>query len=394
MTTSVVGADAPKVASRPFRGRETAHPPSQTPAGPALPRLSYRPQPVPRARVPWPPPLPRPSSPASTSTTSTRCSPRRSAPCATPSAPGWTTPHAGHRRRATSKGKFPKQLIPGMAELGLFGANLPEEYGCAGLNNVAYGLIMQELERGDSGIRSFASVQGALVMYPIYAFGSEEQKKHWLPQLAIGQGDRLLRADRARLRLQPRRDDHHREGDDGRLGAERHQDVDHQRLAGHRRDHLGQDRRHRRRQVDPRLHRPDRHQGLHRQGPEGEALAPRQRHQRAASARTCTLPKDAILPKSRRAQEPAHVPDPGALRHRVGRGRARRWRATTRRCSYAKSRVMFGKPIGADPAPAGAAGRDAHRDHQGAAAAPAARPAQGRGHHDARSRCRSPSGTT
>src|SRR5437667_5535925 len=84
-------------------------------------------------------------------------------------------------------GKFPKQLVPGMAELGLFGANLPEEYGCAGLNNVAYGLIMQELERGDSGIRSFASVQGALVMYPIYAFGSEEQKKHWLPLLASGQ---------------------------------------------------------------------------------------------------------------------------------------------------------------------------------------------------------------
>ncbi len=84
------------------------------------------------------------------------------------------------------EGKFPKQLIPGLAELGVFGANLPEEYGCAGLNNVAYGLIMQELERGDSGIRSFASVQGALVMYPIYAFGSDEQKKHWLPRLASG----------------------------------------------------------------------------------------------------------------------------------------------------------------------------------------------------------------
>jgi glutaryl-CoA dehydrogenase len=84
------------------------------------------------------------------------------------------------------EGRFPKELIPGMAELGLFGANLPEEYGCAGLNNVAYGLIMQELERGDSGIRSFASVQGALVMYPIYAFGSDEQKKHWLPRLASG----------------------------------------------------------------------------------------------------------------------------------------------------------------------------------------------------------------
>jgi glutaryl-CoA dehydrogenase len=83
-------------------------------------------------------------------------------------------------------GRFPKHLVPAMAELGLFGANLPEQYGCAGLNNVAYGLIMQELERGDSGVRSFASVQGALVMYPIYAFGSEEQKQAWLPKLASG----------------------------------------------------------------------------------------------------------------------------------------------------------------------------------------------------------------
>lgn len=84
-------------------------------------------------------------------------------------------------------GRFPKELIPGLAELGVLGANLPETYGCAGLNNVAYGLIMQELERGDSGIRSFASVQGALVMYPIYAFGSEAQKRYWLPRLAAGQ---------------------------------------------------------------------------------------------------------------------------------------------------------------------------------------------------------------
>ena len=85
------------------------------------------------------------------------------------------------------EGKFPKELVPEMASLGVFGANLPEEYGCAGLNNVAYGLIMQELERGDSGIRSFASVQGALAMYPIYAFGSEEQKKHYLPKMAAGE---------------------------------------------------------------------------------------------------------------------------------------------------------------------------------------------------------------
>jgi len=83
--------------------------------------------------------------------------------------------------------RFPRELIPQMAELGMFGANLPEEYGCAGLNNVAYGLIMQELERGDSGIRSFASVQGALCMYPIYAFGSEEQKQKYLPDMARGE---------------------------------------------------------------------------------------------------------------------------------------------------------------------------------------------------------------
>jgi glutaryl-CoA dehydrogenase len=85
------------------------------------------------------------------------------------------------------QGKFPLHLVPKMAALGLFGANLPETYGCAGLNHVAYGLIMQELERGDSGVRSFASVQGALVMYPIYAFGSEPQKQHWLPRLASGE---------------------------------------------------------------------------------------------------------------------------------------------------------------------------------------------------------------
>ena len=83
--------------------------------------------------------------------------------------------------------EFPKQLIPELGELGVLGANLPEEYGCAGLNNVAYGLIMQELERGDSGIRSFVSVQGALVMYPIFAFGSEEHRREWLPKLATGE---------------------------------------------------------------------------------------------------------------------------------------------------------------------------------------------------------------
>ncbi len=83
-------------------------------------------------------------------------------------------------------GTFPADLVPAMGELGLLGANL-EGYGCAGLGAVAYGLILQELERGDSGIRSFCSVQGSLVMYPIHAFGSDAQKERWLPRLAKGE---------------------------------------------------------------------------------------------------------------------------------------------------------------------------------------------------------------
>jgi glutaryl-CoA dehydrogenase len=84
------------------------------------------------------------------------------------------------------EGKFPLDLVDKMAELGLLGANLPQKYGCAALNNVAYGLVMQELERGDSAIRSFVSVQSALVMYPIFTFGSEDQKDYWLPLLCKG----------------------------------------------------------------------------------------------------------------------------------------------------------------------------------------------------------------
>jgi glutaryl-CoA dehydrogenase len=82
---------------------------------------------------------------------------------------------------------FPHQLIGQVAELGMLGANLPEEYGCAGLGPVAYGLICQELERGDSGLRSFVSVQGSLAMWPIFAYGSEEQRKRWLPGMAKGE---------------------------------------------------------------------------------------------------------------------------------------------------------------------------------------------------------------
>lgn len=85
------------------------------------------------------------------------------------------------------EGTFPMYLVEKMAELGVFGITLPQEYGCAGANNICYGLAMQELERGDSGVRSFASVQSSLVMYPIYTYGSEEIRRKWLPRLAAGQ---------------------------------------------------------------------------------------------------------------------------------------------------------------------------------------------------------------
>ncbi len=85
------------------------------------------------------------------------------------------------------RSEFPKHLIKGLGEIGAFGPNLPEEYGCGGMDEISYGIIMQELERGDSGIRSTASVQGSLVMYPIYKFGTEAQKKKFLPKLATGE---------------------------------------------------------------------------------------------------------------------------------------------------------------------------------------------------------------
>ncbi len=83
-------------------------------------------------------------------------------------------------------GTFPMELVSKIGELGVFGLTLPAKYGCAEMNNVAYGLVMQELERGDSGVRSFASVQSGLVMYPIHTFGSDAQKENWLPKLAAG----------------------------------------------------------------------------------------------------------------------------------------------------------------------------------------------------------------
>jgi glutaryl-CoA dehydrogenase len=89
--------------------------------------------------------------------------------------------------KACQDAKFPKQIVPGLGEIGAFGPYIPEEYGGAGLDQISYGLIMQELERGDSGVRSTASVQSSLVMYPIFKYGNEEQRKKYLPKLATGE---------------------------------------------------------------------------------------------------------------------------------------------------------------------------------------------------------------
>ena len=101
-----------------------------------------------------------------------------------------------------------------MAELGFLGANL-EGYGCAGMSNVEYGLVMQELERGDSGLRSFVSVQGALVMYPILTYGSEEQKQRWLPQLQSGEAIGCFGLTEPGFRLESRPACGHARGSDG-----------------------------------------------------------------------------------------------------------------------------------------------------------------------------------
>ena len=129
--------------------------------------------------------------------------------------------------------KYDPDIMPEMGELGLLGPTIPEEYGGAGLGYVAYGLIAREIERVDSGYRSTMSVQSSLVMYPIYAYGTEAQRRKYLPKLATGEIDRLLRPDRARPRLRSRLDGDARRESRRRLQAQRRQDVDHQR-AGRR----------------------------------------------------------------------------------------------------------------------------------------------------------------
>ena len=153
--------------------------------------------------------------------------------------------------------RFDRDVVPEMGALGLLGPTIPEEYGGAGLGYVAYGLITREIERVDSGYRSAMSVQSSLVMHPIFAYGSEAQRRKYLPKLASGRDRRLLRPDRARPRLRSRLDGDARGEGAGRLQAHRHQDVDHQFAGRRRRGGVGEARR-----RDPRLPGRARHQGF------------------------------------------------------------------------------------------------------------------------------------
>ncbi len=200
-------------------------------------------------------------------------------------------------------GTFPMQLVPELAELGVFGPTIPAEYGCAGLNNVAAGLIYQELERGDSGLRSFVSVQGGLVMYPIYAFGSEAQKQHWLPQLASGKAIGCFGLTEPDFGSNPGGMlTTAKQGRQG-LGAQRPQDVDHQRHRLRRGRRLGARRRH-----DPRL--------------------PGRRRARPASARPSRSTSSACAPRSRASSccRTSSCPRTRSLPE-FGRARSRRWPA-------------------------------------------------------------------
>ena len=143
-------------------------------------------------------------------------------------------------REAFEQHRFPRELVPELAALGLLGSSL-EGYGCAGLNAVSYGLICQELERGDSGIRSFVSVQSSLCMYPIHAFGSEEQKQQLPAAHGARRAHRLLRPDRAARRLGSGQHEDPRQAARRRLGPQRRQDVDHQRRHRRPRRGLGHD---------------------------------------------------------------------------------------------------------------------------------------------------------
>ena len=238
------------------------------------------------------------------------------------------------------EGKFPVQLVPQMAELGLFGASL-KGYGCAGMSNVEYGLVMQELERGDSGLRSFVSVQSALVMYPIYTFGSDAQKDKWLPLLQQGKaigcfgltepqfgsnpGGMLTRAVK--------------QGSSYILNGEKMWITN-----GSIADVAVVWAKMRGRQ-DPRLPRRERHAGIQGPGHSRQIFAARFGHFRPRDDRL----QDSGGKSAARRRRPERARFPASIRRATasaGAPSARPWPATTRALNYAKQRKQFdNRPI-------------------------------------------------
>jgi glutaryl-CoA dehydrogenase len=206
-----------------------------------------------------------------------------------------------------------------------------EGYGCAGMSNVEYGLVMQELERGDSGVRSFVSVQSALVMYPIYTFGSDEQKQTWLPQWQTGEKLGCFGLTEPGFRLQSRRNAHPRPKSWRRVRPERRKDVDHLRLASPMSPSSG------RRYEDednksPRLSGRDRPSRLRAEDVHGKwSLRASVTSGLIAAGRA--HPRSKSAPKIRRLEVAADVPQSGPLRHQPGEASARPWPATTPRCN-------------------------------------------------------------
>ena len=251
------------------------------------------PTPEPRRANPWPPPPHPRSSTRRTCSGSTTCSATRTSCCATPSAAGWATAccprSAPGSRRGSSRASSAKEV----GDLGLLGMHL-EGYGCAGASATAYGVACRELEYGDSGLRSLVSVQGSLAMFPIWKFGSEEQKQQWLPGMAAGDLIGCFGLTEPDFGSEPSGMRTTREARRRRLGPQRVQAVDHQRGHRRRRDRVGAGRR-----RHPRLRHPDRHQGLRGQRHPPQAVAAGVGQLRARRSTTCGCPPTPSCPASR-----------------------------------------------------------------------------------------------
>ena len=237
------------------------------------------------------------------------------------------------------EGTLPDDLGPKLGKLGLLGMHL-EGYGCAGTSATAYGVACRELEAVDSGLRSFVSVQGSLAMFAIHRWGSDEQKDEWLPRMASGRGARLLRADRARRRQRPGLDAHPGPPRRGRLGAERVEDVDHQRHARRCRRGLGGDDRRR----HPRVRGAHRHPGLLGARRSSASCRCGPRSPPRCRSTTCGCRPDAVFPDVRGLKGPLSCLNEaryGILWGAVGAARA----CFEEALAYSLEREQFGKPL-------------------------------------------------